>query len=79
MDVMSWDRKYSLETGQAKTRDGRLVVRLREATLDDRPILVGDVTVTKPPFKSEHELKTEHHYWEIGGLGINGDDDLVNL
>jgi hypothetical protein len=76
---MSWDRKHSLATGQAKTRDGRLVVRLREATLDGRPVLIGDVTVTKPPFKTGKELKTEHHYWEIGGLGINGDDDLVNL
>jgi hypothetical protein len=76
---MSWDRKHSLETGQAKTRDGRLVVRLKEAILDGRVVLIGDVTVNKPPFKSGKELKTEHHYWEISGLGINGDDDLVNL
>jgi hypothetical protein len=76
---LNWDRKLSLDTGQAKTRDGRLVVRLKEATLDGRAVLIGDLTVNKPPFKKISQLKIEHHYWEISGLGINGDDDLVNL
>jgi hypothetical protein len=79
MDVKSWDRKHSLATGQAKTRDGRLVVRLKEAVLDGRVVLIGDVTVNKAPFKKMAQLKTEKHYWEISGLGSNGDDDLVNL
>lgn len=76
---MSWDRKHSLETGQAKTRDGRLVVRLKEAVLDGQVVLIGDVTVDKAPFKKTVQLKTEKHYWRSSGLGINGDDDLVNL
>jgi hypothetical protein len=76
---MAWNQKNSLATGQAKTRDGRLVVRLKEAVLDGRVVLIGDVTVNKAPFKKMAQLKTEKHYWEISGLGSNGDDDLINL
>lgn len=75
---MSWNRQKALLTREAKTRDGRAVVGLREAVLDGREVLIGCVSIEKPPFKKNKLIKIESSYWESGGLGLNGDDDLVD-
>ena len=75
---MSWNRQKALESGQAKTRDGRVVFGLKEAVLDAKEVLIGCVSVEKPPFKKNKLIKVESSYWESGGLGLNGDDDLVD-
>lgn len=75
---MSWNRQKAILTGNAKTRDGRVVVGLKEAVLDGKKVLIGHVSVEKPPFKKNKLIKIESSYWESGGLGIHGDDDLVD-
>ena len=84
---MSWDRERALRLGRARTRNGRDVFILREAILNVRSketetesinILIGAVVLDKRPYRKNTILKTELHYWEGGGLGHHGGDDLVD-
>jgi hypothetical protein len=77
----SWNREKSLKIGRAQTRDGRDVINLREAVLDGRDVLVGDVATTKRKhYKNDQVVvHVESAYWEAGGLGKHGGDDLVNI
>ena len=75
---MSWDRAKALREGKAKTRDGRHVVDLREAVLDGKAVLGGRITASKPPWKRGRIIPVESAYWEAGGLGLHGGDDLIN-
>lgn len=72
-----WIESKVLQAGKCYTRDGRIVFDLKRAILDDREILIGKVTIGKPPFAKKGIVKTERHYWERGGLGTHGGDDLV--
>lgn len=72
-----WDRTKALQKKAAWTRDGRIVTQLREATLDGRTVLIGVITTTKGPWKHGTILQIESAYWERGGLGLHGGDDLV--
>jgi hypothetical protein len=72
----------ALTTGKCKTRDGRLVFGLREAEIIElgrarRRILIGEMTVNKPPFR-RRSVHTEGHYWTGNGFSV-GDDDLDDL
>lgn len=62
------------------TRDGRLVINLREATLDNcETILLGEVS-QKPlaRYKRGDIINTENHWWPgRGAWGNHGDDDLI--
>lgn len=73
----SWSTEEALKIGKAKTRDGRFVLGLKLAVLDGRQVLVGDITIKKRGFKADQTLLLESHYWEAGGLGRHGGDDLV--
>jgi len=81
---MSWNRKQALAKGRCKTRDGRIVLGLHEATLHDetnmvknRSVLIGDVV---DPQKKQGTIMlfSEAHIWPPGGLGHHGGDDLVD-
>lgn len=74
---MRWNREMALRAGQAMTRDGRLVVCLKEATLDGREVLTG--LVVRPEDAGKRMPRLERMVWEAGGLGQHGGDDLVNL
>ncbi len=72
--LKAWNRDAAIKSGRANTRDGRTVVGLREAELDGRPVLVGQVLAgRKGPL-----LCLENAWWEAGGLGLHGGDDLVD-
>jgi hypothetical protein len=76
----SWDRDVSLAARQAMTRDGRLVINLREAIIDDgETVLFGEVS-RKPlaRYKPGDIINTEKHWWPgRGAWGNHGGDDLV--
>lgn len=64
------------------TRDGRIVLHLREAVIDDgETILIGDVsTKRRNHYKPGDIILTEHHYWRgRGAWGTHGGDDLMTL
>ena len=75
---MPWNRQRALRLGKARTRDGRDVINLQEATLDGRQVLIGVIIQKKRPYPDHRCLKTEHAYWERGGLGFHGGDDLLD-
>jgi hypothetical protein len=75
-----WNLSESLNDGQAMTRDGRIVLHLREAVIDDgETILIGDVsTKRRSSYKPGDMVLTEKHYWHgQGGFGNHGGDDLM--
>lgn len=62
------------------TRDGRLVLDLREAVIDDgETILIGKVS-TKPRrcYKPGDMIVVENHYWRGHGALGHGGDDLMD-
>jgi hypothetical protein len=82
---MSWNRKQALAKGRCKTRDGRIVLGLHEATLHDethivknKPVLIGDVVDPRRERPKGTILLSEAHIWPPGGLGHHGGDDLVD-
>ena len=75
----NWNREAALEQKKAITRDGRLVIDLKQSVLDGREVLTGSVGTKKPPFKAGEMVFLESHYWENGGLGRHGGDDLLNV
>jgi hypothetical protein len=76
----SWNRDASLAARKAMTRDGRLVINLREAIIDDgEMVLFGEVSL-KPlaSYKPGDIINTEKHWWPgRGAWGNHGGDDLV--
>jgi len=75
-----WNRAASIKAGKAMTRDGRLVLHLREAIIDDgETILIGDVsTKRRRCYKAGDIILTEQHYWRgRGAWGSHGSDDLM--
>jgi hypothetical protein len=75
-----WNRAISLKAGKAMTRDGRIVLHLREAIIDDgETILIGDVsTKRRQCYKPGDMILTEKHYWRgRGAWGSHGGDDLM--
>lgn len=75
-----WDREESLKAGYAMTRDGRLVLNLREAVIDDgETILIGEVTTRKyRSYKKEECMYVEEHFWRFrSAWGKHGGDDLM--
>lgn len=75
---MKWNREAALKAGKARTRDGRQVLSLREASLDGKGVLIGIVTRGKAPFTKRGIAPASCGYWENSGLGMCGDDDLLN-
>jgi len=75
---MGWNRKAAIKSQRAKTRDGRYVLNLRESELNGIPVLTGIICHTKQPWKKGQVLVGENAYWESGGLGTHGGDDLVD-
>lgn len=62
------------------TRDGRIVINLREAVIDDgETILVGEVsTKCLRSYKPGDTILLEKHWWPgRGAWGNHGGDDLM--
>ena len=75
---MTWNQSRALARGRARTRDGRPVLNLREATdAHGRTLLVGEVAVHRPPY-TRGAIPLQGGCWSSGGLGMNGDDDLTD-
>jgi len=77
--MSDWNREDALEKKKAITRDGRLVINLKESVLDGKKVLTGAVATKKPPYKADEMVLLENHYWSSGGLGRHGGDDLLNF
>jgi hypothetical protein len=76
---MNWNRENALKNQKARTRDGRDVFNIREALLDGRSVLIGDVaTIKRDSYKKVRIIPIESHYWEDGGLGRHSGDDLID-
>lgn len=78
----TWDRAASLAARKAMTRDGRLVINLREALIDDGDtILLGEVSMKRlTRYKRGDVINTEKHWWPgRGAWGNHGGDDLVTI
>lgn len=72
-----WNAGIALELGQARTRDGRFVLNLKQRIMDGKKVLTGDVTTIKRWPKKKTLILTERHYWpSLSGWGSNGKDDL---
>ena len=74
-----WDRDRALKERKEKTRDGRLVINLKESVLDGRKVLTGLVVRTKPPYKKDENVRTDFCVFWLGGLGRDGHSDLFNF
>lgn len=77
----SWDREASLGIGKALTRDGRLVVDLKEEVIGDgETVLVGKVSTRKmSEYRGGDMIVMERMYWVGGGFGVHGGDDLMTV
>ena len=72
------ESKKAIKTGQAITRDGRLVIKLKESILDGKEVLTGFVTKTKSPFKKGCLVPIENCIWSDGGLAADGSRYLLD-
>lgn len=77
----AWDREVSLGYGKAMTRDGRMVVDLREEVVGDgETVLFGKVSTRKmSEYRGGDMIVMERMYWVGGGFGAHGWDDLMTV
>lgn len=78
----SWDSEVSLGIGKALTRDGRLVVDLKEEVMGDGDtVLVGKVSTKRmSEYRGGEQIVMERMYWPLeGGFGVHGGDDLMTV
>lgn len=81
-EVRAWDKESSLKCGKALTRDGRLVVELKEEVMGDgETVLVGKVSTERIlEYRHEEQILMERMYWPLeGGFGVHGGDDLMTV
>ena len=72
---MAWDRSKALQTGRARTADGRPVFGLHECAMDGHPLLLGRLVIS---VSSHGLIQSKAASWSPSGRGVNRDEDLVD-